>query len=334
MVTSQSNTFVEATFAQSAGTHVTNSLIIGFQGQTGNYVLNGSSSVSAVNAIVGSYGPGNVTQSGGTCTITGPLILGGYTSQYGGYLNLSGSALLSAQSAIMGGLQQGPGTVTQIGGTFDIAGTLSLNSNSVYNLNGGLLMVSDLSSTAGYGTFNFNGGTLEACGDFSSTASLNLGTPGGDAMIFTSDNTATFSGSLCGPGNLIHDGNGTLILSGTNTYSGGTTVADGRLIIMNPNSMQSGTDLTIGNAAAFTAAPIVAGDVLLDGRSVSPVPEPGSIAIVAAAALFGAGYGIRRKLLTRPPARARVGGASRASSGRRLALLPASRRCDDARWRA
>jgi autotransporter-associated beta strand protein len=330
-VISQSNSFIEATFAQSAGTHVTNSLIIGYQGQTGTYLLNGNSTVSALNAIIGSYGPGNVAQSAGTFTISGSLYLGGYTSQYGGYFNLSGDATLSTQDALLSGPQQGPATMMQTGGTFSVTDALLLNSNSVYNLNGGMLTVSALSSSAGCGTFNFNGGTLQARGTFSSTNSLYLGTPDGDATVYTSGNTATLAGSLCGPGNLVHNGNGTLILSGFNTYTGGTTVAEGRLIVMSPQSLASGTDLVIGDTWGIPA-PIVAVKEITP--SVSSVPEPGGVALVSVAALVAMGCGIRRKLFTRPPAQAPAAAASRASSGRRLALLPASPQCDDARWRA
>jgi autotransporter-associated beta strand protein len=67
-------------------------------------------------------------------------------------------------------------------------------------------------------------------------------------------------------------GNGTLVLSGTDTYTGGTIVAQGTLIVQNAKAIADGTSLTVGNALAFPA-PVV---------PASAVPEPGTWAILAA----------------------------------------------------
>ena len=45
-------------------------------------------------------------------------------------------------------------------------------------------------------------------------------------------------------------GAGTLVLSGTNSYTGGTLVESGTLIAMNPSVIASGTELIVGSAAA------------------------------------------------------------------------------------
>ena len=71
------------------------------------------------------------------------------------------------------------------------------------------------------------------------------------------------------------DSTGTLLLSGTNTYSS-TEVLAGSLVVQNPYSLLDGSSLTVGNAAAF-AAPVFAG-----GEAAAPVPEPGTLALLAA----------------------------------------------------
>ncbi|MCB1539108.1 MAG: autotransporter-associated beta strand repeat-containing protein, partial [Alphaproteobacteria bacterium] len=48
-------------------------------------------------------------------------------------------------------------------------------------------------------------------------------------MLVDPGQTATLSGSIGGAGALIKTGTGNLILSGTNNYSGGTTISAGTL---------------------------------------------------------------------------------------------------------
>jgi autotransporter-associated beta strand protein len=52
---------------------------------------------------------------------------------------------------------------------------------------------------------------------------------GGNATVDTAGCTVTFSGSLSGAGGLVKTDSGSLVLSGSNLYSGGTTVSGGIL---------------------------------------------------------------------------------------------------------
>jgi autotransporter-associated beta strand protein len=183
--------------------------------------------------------------------------------------------------------------MSQSGGTVEIASVLRIQ--QFYNLNDGLLTVAGF---GGGGRFNFNGGTLQAGASFSLVGTFNspvltLNTPNGTGALDTSAYTVTLSG-VTGLGNLIKIGSGKLILSSTNTYTGGTTVAGGTLIVTQPQALASGSDLTIGNAAAFPA-PIVAGDAPPGNSPGSPVPEPTALALIAAAAITLLGYGLRRR---------------------------------------
>jgi autotransporter-associated beta strand protein len=190
-----------------------------------------------------------------------------------------------------------PGVFTQSGGTDVIAGSLSLggSSSGTYNLNGGLLVLSKLTASSSGSAFNFNHGTLRASATFATSVPMTVGA-GGRATIDTHGYAVTLSGGINGLGSLIKTGSGTLVLSGTNTYTGGTTVADGKLIVTNPQSLASGTDLTVGNALAFPA-PIVADEALPGGFSSSSVPEPGSCMLLAASALATAFYVQRQRFL-------------------------------------
>ncbi|MGD0898173.1 MAG: autotransporter-associated beta strand repeat-containing protein, partial [Thermoguttaceae bacterium] len=124
--------------------------------------------------------------------------------------------------------------------------------------------------------------------------------------------TSTFSGAIkntAGTVSLAKAGTGTLTLSGTNSYSGGTTVSDGLLVINRSAALPSGSILTIGASGS-----VELGDSTLNGSAIplggSPsagtlapqgvaadgihaVPEPGTLALLAAAAACG--MALRRK---------------------------------------
>jgi autotransporter-associated beta strand protein len=81
---------------------------------------------------------------------------------------------------------------------------------------------------------------------------------------------------------------GTLTLSGTNTYTGGTDVLGGRLVVTSPRAVENGTGLFVGSSNALfsqlvpasrESAPPTAGAT----GEPTPIPEPGTLA------LFGVG---------------------------------------------
>ena len=101
----------------------------------------------------------------------------------------------------------GGGTFTQSGGTNTVPGLLQLGASGTYNLNGGVLLASNIQ---GSGTFNLGGGTLVANAGFSSSQAMALTGSGGNGNIDTGGNQVTLSGGLSGPGGLTVSGGGTL----------------------------------------------------------------------------------------------------------------------------
>ena len=68
-----------------------------------------------------------------------------------------------------------------------------------------------------------------------------------------------------------------MVLSGTNTYRGGTIVGAGTLIATNSEALPDGSSLIVGNASFFPSyAPVIPAAAAL------PVPEPGTMALLAA----------------------------------------------------
>jgi len=221
----------------------------------------------------GEFATGSYTQSGGTNSITSALYVGDAGA---GSYNLSGSGLLSAVTENIG--NSGTGSFTQSGGTHAV-GILTLGQNlgsaGTYNLQGGLLTVFSLSQGSGSATFNFSGGTFQAAADLSTSVPITLNVAGSNGVFDTNGHALTLAGPISGPGGLQAEGSGTLILSGENTYGGGTIVTDGTLELLDSSALPGGSSLTVGEDALA-----IFGDAV---PSLHAVPEPTTLALVAAA---------------------------------------------------
>ncbi len=145
---------------------------------------------------------------------------------------------------ITGGLtKSGPGTLvftgnnSYTGGTTLTGGTLSVASNS---------HLGDASSS-----LTFNGGMLQVTGTTftSTTRPITWGVNGGGFDIAASGNTFTVSQAIGGTGGFTKSGPGTLVLTGNNTYTGGTTISSGFLQIGNGGTTGSlGTGTVVNNS--------------------------------------------------------------------------------------
>ena len=175
---------------------------------------------SGANGIGGTSG---LAKSGtGTLTLSGPNTYSGGTTLSAGQLNINDGGTSSANSAI------GTGPLTINGGTLgntepsDV--TLLPNNAQYWN-----------------GDFSFAGAGYN----------LNLGTgavaPNASRQINVSANTLTVGGAIGGGAiSLTKTGNGTLTLTGANTFSGGMTLSAGQLNINNGGSSSANSAIGIG----------------------------------------------------------------------------------------
>jgi autotransporter-associated beta strand protein len=201
-----------------------------------------------------------------------------------------------------------PNTGTTRLNVFAISGAEGAQSyaNAVNVTNNATINVSQ-SLKASVGALTINSHTLGLASADSSTNSYSLTT--GDVSLLGNPtfNVAPSAGGGAGtlilgplndngtPATITETGSGTLVLTGTGTftegpngYAGGEVVAGGTMIVTNPAAVADGSNLTVGNAGAFPA-PVV------PSSAVSPVPEPGTIALAAAGAMMLLGFGVRRR---------------------------------------
>jgi autotransporter-associated beta strand protein len=171
-----------------------------------------------------------------------------------------------------------------------MAGALCLGyssgSSGTYNLNGGLLNVSSLRGGRGAAAFNWNGGTLQAGSGFSSSLAMTLGTSSSGASFDTAGYTVTLSGPLSGAGGLtLNDsvGTGALTLTGSNTYSGPTTINQGKLVVDGwlTNSAVSVDGGTLGGTGYLRSVTVNPGGNLAPGDALGTLSVSGSLILVS-----------------------------------------------------
>ncbi len=171
------------------------------------------------------------------------------------------------------------------------AGTANVNLDMPVNLAGLTFSPSDgasyligsvnssgmtLSNTAGPADISSTSGTNEIAAPI--TMKSNLSVSAGSGSLLTISGAITESGTSYG---LNFSGDGELVLSGANDFSGGATVSGGTMVVTSVDGLEDGSNLTVGDPSAFSPAPIVPAAT----SAVAPVPEPGTVALVFAAAV-------------------------------------------------
>jgi fibronectin-binding autotransporter adhesin len=202
----------------------------------------------------------------------------------------------NGDSGVPGNGQQGYGVDTAAfsGSSAVTAITLNINPNlaalsfstSNYTLNGGTLTMYNSST----GT-----STMAVAGGRQSIASAVYIAGGGLDISLTGSGSLAISGDISDdngqePLTLGGDGSGRLVLSGTNTYGGGTYITAGTLILESATALADGSSLTVGQGASAIFAP--AGPALAPATAV---PEPGTLVLLGMAGIIAAAAGIQRR---------------------------------------
>jgi autotransporter-associated beta strand protein len=219
-------------------------VIGGLSGFNGSFVLaDGSGSpvvLSVGNNNASTYYGGVLSGSGGLIKVgTGTLTLDG-TNTYAGGTTINGGVLKIgagfSTGSVVGSVVNNSLLVLDRTGVF--GGAVSGAGSMTYN-NPGVLTLTGASSYSGGTTIN--GGTL-IIGDGASSGSITGSIVNNGKLIFNRTGTVMFGGAISGTGSVSNDVgvHGTLILTGSNSYSGKTTVGQG-------STLQLGNGGTSGN---------------------------------------------------------------------------------------
>jgi autotransporter-associated beta strand protein len=170
-----------------------------------------------------------------------------------------------------------------------------------------ILPTTTLLAISNSGSFDLNGGTQTlvgvsdlVAGQGGSIINSNLSSP--SILILTPTGSTTYSGSIVDSGSanaitLIVSGSGSQTLAGTNSFSGGTYVTDGTLVLDGAGSLLAGSSLTIGSAPGSGSGIILPASraVGTPAPGLAPVPEPGTLVLLALGMLMFAGRFVAKR---------------------------------------
>ena len=220
----------------------------GTPGRGGNLVNSNTAAAAAL----------TLSPSGGSTTFSGVIGGGGGTLR----LTMSGS-----------GTQVLAGSNSYTGGTAIEAGVLSLAGSGALGASGEI---------------SFGGGTLQFSAGNTRDYAGRIENSTGPISLDTAGQGVTFQGNIdnSNTDGLANLGPGTLVLSGSDTYSGGTYVEAGTLIAASNTALLDGSILAVGAGGTFLFDPTMSGEAAVQFSAppasslLTPAAEPGTMALL------------------------------------------------------
>ncbi|NPU83784.1 MAG: autotransporter domain-containing protein [Syntrophaceae bacterium] len=266
--------------------------------------LKATGSFSTGRSVMLGSGGGTIDTNGNDLTINGDISgTGSLTKEDGGKLILTGTNTYTGGTSINGGtvsvsrdenLGDASGALTFGGGTLEVTSGFTMNRSVALNSGGGtidtngsdLTICGDISGTGSLtkedggkliltGTNTYTGGTTVNGGILQGdTASLQGDITNNSQVTFDQESTGTYAGNMSGTGSLVKEGDGILVLTGINTYAGGTFVDHGALAV--EGSITG--DLAIGASGTLMGNGTITGNTVNSG-TLAPGNSIGTLTI-------------------------------------------------------
>jgi len=230
----------------------------GSSSYTGTTTVNGGTlsigADSGLGTAPGGATAASITLNNGTLATTEDMTLNanrGITLGAGhGTVSVTGGKTLTYNGIIAGVgnnlTKTGAGTLT-LGGANSYTGTTTVSVGTLKSGAGGFIADTSAVTVAGGATLDLNGNN-ETVGSLAGAGAVSLGaatlTAGGDGT------STAYSGAISGAGGFTKAGAGTLTVSGTNLYTGATTVTAGTLTVGLDDMFDHASDLTM-NGGTF-----------------------------------------------------------------------------------
>jgi autotransporter-associated beta strand protein len=148
--------------------------------------------------------------------------------------------------------------------------TGSATLSGVFSGSGGLIF-NGVGTTILTGANTYSGGTTVSSGVLQgNTTSLQGAILNNSQVVFDQATQGTYSGVMSGTGSLVKQNTGTLILTGANTYTGGTTVSSGTL------SVSGASPTGFGNVLVSSGATLMGTGTINGQLTVAGILKPGN----------------------------------------------------------
>jgi autotransporter-associated beta strand protein len=230
---------------------------------------------SGTKTITGNNNSGNITGTITNSDSTGGLVIGsiGATNFTVGVIDGAGTTGVTFGGSTL------LGTVTMTGSS-SYAGDTRIDSSTLKMSGAGAVPNGKLVfQGTGAATFDLNGTTQTVAGlDDSAFAGIIRSTSSGAKLIVGDSNNSTFAGKIISGNSLELEkvGSGKLTLTGTNTYSGATTVAAGLLTV---DGSSYGSAHTVQSGATLGGSGTVGALVVETGATIAPGNSPGTLTV-------------------------------------------------------
>lgn len=215
-------------------------------GATGTFTFSNAANKVSANTVLVGHVDGNNGSNNNAVATNGTINFGG------GEFSVTTNVTLASRTGTNGSNTSASGSLNLTGGTFTVGGNITTS----------------LNDTAAAATLNIDGGTLDMTDGTITVDTLTAksGTLKNVVQIFGGDGTTALP--------LNKTTGGTLIIDGTNTYTGGTSVSAGTLVV---NGSITGSVTTVSGTTLGGSGTIGGAVTIASGATLAPGNSPGTL---------------------------------------------------------